>query len=133
MKHQPDYADDSGDGINGNRGTAQQVKIVDGTPKWVLIMSLVMTIVALIMAFVGWWIASQALRDAREAIQGAQTARIDAQRSADRADIAERRANISEVYAKQVYTELNRLGYPVLTPLEMHPPQPSDNVAKEPQ
>lgn len=40
--------------------------------------------------------------------------------AAARADIAERRANIAEVYAKQVYVELNRLGYPVQTPAEEH-------------
>ena len=40
--------------------------------------------------------------------------------AATRADIAERRANIAELYAKQVFVELNRLGYPVKTPAEEH-------------
>lgn len=47
-----------------------------------------------------------------------------------KAETATARANVSEIYAKQVYTELNRLGYPVKTPAEDHAPQPSDNVAK---
>jgi hypothetical protein len=44
----------------------------------------------------------------------------DSRSAAKSADIAERRANISELYAKQVFVELNRLGYPVKTPAEEH-------------
>jgi hypothetical protein len=44
----------------------------------------------------------------------------DSRAASKSADIAERRANISELYAKQVFVELNRLGYPVKTPAEEH-------------
>lgn len=50
----------------------------------------------------------------------ATAAAANAAVASTRADIAERRANISELYAKQVFVELNRLGYPVKTPAEEH-------------
>jgi hypothetical protein len=55
----------------------------------------------------------------------------DAARAAAKAETATARANVSEIYAKQVYTELNRLGFAVRTPAEEHAPQPSDNVSPE--
>lgn len=55
-----------------------------------------------------------------------------AARAQAKAETATARANVSELYAKQVYTELNRLGYPVKTPAEEHAPQPSDNVSEVP-
>lgn len=117
MNQPKDYAED---GINGNRGTAQQVKVGDTTPAWVIIMAIVTAIVALILAALGWWMALNALRDASDAIRDATEARMDSVAAAQRADIAERRANISELYSKQVFVELNRLGYPVKTPAEEH-------------
>lgn len=52
---------------------------------------------------------------------------VDAARSSERADQAERSAAISRLYSVQVYTELNRLGYPVKTPAELdHQLQPED-------
>lgn len=55
----------------------------------------------------------------------------DSKAAAKSADIAERRANISELYAKQVYVELNRLGYPVRSPAEEH--GPTEPVASDEQ
>jgi hypothetical protein len=45
-------------------------------------------------------------------------------RAVAKAETATARANTAEIYAYQVYTELNRLGYPVRTPAEDHVPQP---------
>ncbi len=107
-----DYAE-GGDGINGNHGTAQQVTIRDSAPKWVLILTIVFSTLALALAVLGLWMAASALQDARDAATAAAAAAV-------RSEIAERRANISELYAKQVFVELNRLGYPVKTPAEEH-------------
>jgi hypothetical protein len=48
----------------------------------------------------------------------------DAALAAERASMSERHSAISEVYTKQVYVELNRLGYPVRSPAEEHEPDP---------
>jgi hypothetical protein len=50
----------------------------------------------------------------------------DAGFAAAKAETATARANTAEIYAKQIYTELNRLGYPVKTPAEDHAPQPPE-------
>lgn len=55
----------------------------------------------------------------------------DAARAAAKAETATARANTAEIYAYQVYTELNRLGYPVRTPAEDHAPQPPNNPPSE--
>ena len=60
-------------------------------------------------------------------------AAASAARAQAKAETATARANVSEIYSKQIYTELNRLGYPVKTPAEEHAPQPSDNVSPEPK
>lgn len=52
----------------------------------------------------------------------------DAGFAAAKAETATARANTAEIYAKQIYTELNRLGYPVKTPAEDHVPQPPEQV-----
>lgn len=56
----------------------------------------------------------------------------DAARAAAKAETATARANTAEIYAYQVYTELNRLGYPVRTPAEDHAPQPPAKQPEEP-
>lgn len=69
-------------------------------------------------------------------VQTSEITRIaaDAARAAAKAETATARANTAEIYAYQVYTELNRLGYPVRTPAEDHAPQPPNNQqpAEEP-
>lgn len=57
----------------------------------------------------------------------------DAARAAAKAETATARANTAEIYAYQVYTELNRLGYPVRTPAEDHVPQPPTDQTSESQ
>lgn len=83
-----DYAE-GGDGINWNRGHAQQVRVGDNTPAWVLILAIVTAIVALIMASLGWWMVLKSFQDARDAINAAQAAELDGARSAERALVAE--------------------------------------------
>jgi hypothetical protein len=53
-------------------------------------------------------------------------------RAVAKAETATARANTAEIYAYQVYTELNRLGYPVRTPAEDHVPQPPTNPPEVP-
>lgn len=65
---------------------------------------------------------------AASASQSASAAAV----AADRTDRAERRANIAEAYAKQVYVELNRLGYPVQTPIEEHSVAPVEAYKHDP-
>lgn len=55
----------------------------------------------------------------------------DAARATAKAETATARANTAEIYAYQVYTELNRLGYPVKTPAENHEPQPPSTPPAE--
>lgn len=55
----------------------------------------------------------------------------DASRAAAKAETATARANVSELYAKQLFTEMNRLGYPIRTPAEQHDPQPPDVAIPE--
>lgn len=62
----------------------------------------------------------------------AATSAENAAVAADRTDRAERRANIAEAYAKQVYVELNRLGYPVQTPIEEHSVAPVEAYKHDP-
>lgn len=55
----------------------------------------------------------------------------DASRAAAKAETATARANVSELYAKQLFTEMNRLGYPIRTPAEEHAPQQPDVAIPE--
>lgn len=55
----------------------------------------------------------------------------DAARAAAKAETATARANVSEIYAKQLFTEMNRLGYPIRTPAEDHAPQPPATAIPE--
>lgn len=55
----------------------------------------------------------------------------DAARAVAKAETATARANVSELYAKQLFTEMNRLGYPIRTPAEEHAPQPPETAIPE--
>lgn len=55
----------------------------------------------------------------------------DAARAAAKAETATARANVAEIYAKQLFTEMNRLGYPIRTPAEEHDPQPPETAIPE--
>lgn len=52
-------------------------------------------------------------------------------RAVAKAETATARANTAEIYAYQVYIELNRLGYPVKSPAEAHAPHPPEPVTSE--
>lgn len=56
----------------------------------------------------------------------------NAARAAAKAETATARANAAEIYAFQVYPELNRLGYPVKTPAEAHATQPPTQEEPKP-
>lgn len=88
-------------------------QIIFGASPWLLI-------VAMILASLGFLMGAIALLNtASIAHMAEQTGRAVA-----KAETATARANTAEIYAYQVYTELNRLGYPVRTPAEDHVPQP---------
>ena len=129
-----DYADDSPDGINNNSAPVARahaiVRIADKTPNWVF---LLISIIALLLAALAWNDASRtrdAVRDLTSTMQTASAAMLDmagnAARAAAKAETATARANTAEIYAYQVYIELNRLGYPIKSPAEHHAPQPPE-------
>ena len=89
---------------------------------------LTLVILALLLSVLGFMMGAVAMRDANHVAEAAASAA----RAQAKAETATSRANVSEIYSKQVYTELNRLGYPVKTPAEEHAPQPSDNVSEVP-
>lgn len=127
----PDYAKDGGDGISHNTAPTAQAKalvnLIDRTPAWVyLLVSLVAAALAL-----GMWLdvrrMSDAVDDINQRLEDSQAALInsvkDAALAAERADKAERSAALNREYAVQVVGQLNRMGYPVISPGETdHPP-----------
>ena len=88
-----------------------------------LILGIIAVVLATILILSIWGIARD-VENVRGLIENSAAAASQAASEAavanSRADIAERRANISELYSKQVFVELNRLGYPVKTPAEEH-------------
>ncbi len=105
--------------INNAQGGQQMV--FKGVDSW-------LAIVAMIFGALGFLMGAIALSNSNKVADFA----FVAGEAKSKAETATARANVSEIYAKQVYTELNRLGYPVRTPAEDHAPQPSDNVAERP-
>jgi hypothetical protein len=99
---------------------ARGAQIVIGGNPW-------MVVAALILGALGFTLGLIAL------VNSSQVADIaaDAARAAAKAETATARANTAEIYSYQVYTELNRLGYPVRTPAEDHVPQPPNNPPSE--
>jgi hypothetical protein len=95
-----------GDNMRANGGGSNAKASIEGG----LIIALVALVFSILAIGVSWYLAASSA-----------TAVV-------RAEIAERRANIAEINAKQIYVELNRLGYPVLTPAEPHPMQPSEEA-----
>lgn len=124
-----DYAKDGSDGINNNSAPVAQavVKFIERTPSWVY---LLISVVALVFA-VALWLDVRRMTDdfddVRRMIESSQGAAINAVRdaavAAERADKAERSAALNREYAVQVVGQLNRMGYPVISPGENdHPP-----------
>jgi hypothetical protein len=87
-----------------------------------------LAIIALLFGALGFLMGAIALRDSNHVADSA----ANAARAAAKAETATARANVAEIYAKQIYTELNRLGYPVKTPAEDHEPQPPEPVRNDP-
>jgi hypothetical protein len=90
---------------------------------------LIVAIVALVCAaalLVSVWQIGQSVETALGAIQNAAAnstqSAIEAALAAERADKAERSAALSREYAVQVYPQLNRLGYPIMSPGEENHP-----------
>jgi hypothetical protein len=114
--------------VKDNKGNTAQASIVGDRFGWIV--ALVIALAALIlsvMVMATIW----GLRNDVENIRGlvensaasASQAAVQSAVAAERADKAERSAALSREYAVQVYPQLNRLGYPVLTPGEEGHPQ----------
>ena len=120
-----DYVDEAGyvrrwSGGDHQTGTNNNKASIEGGA----ILALVAIVIACIAVGLVWYTNSQNVALVRDLAAEASAAGV-------RADIAERRANIAEVYAKQVYVELNRLGYPVQTPAEEHSVAPVEVYQQE--
>ena len=120
-----------------NRDGNQNIITLGDRYGWIV--ALVFAILAIVLAVLLWSEVRGARNDvenirgliensAAAASQSASAAAV----AADRTDRAERRANIAEAYAKQVYVELNRLGYPVQTPIEEHSVAPVEAFKNDP-
>jgi hypothetical protein len=99
------------------------------------IIALILGIVAVVLAVVlllSVWSISRDVESVRGLIessaQAASDAATEAARAAERASNAERSAAINREYAVQVVGQLNRMGYPVMSPGEKDHPlaQPED-------
>lgn len=100
---------------------ARGAQIVFGGNPW-------MVVLALLLGALGFVFGIIALVNSSVIVDLA----ADAARAAAKAETATARANTAEIYAYQVYTELNRLGYPVRTPAEDHAPQPPNTHPEAP-
>lgn len=93
------------------------------------IIALILGIISIVLA-VAVWLAVNAIADDVENIRGliensaqaASQSAVEAAVAAERADKAERSAALSREYAVQVYPQLNRLGYPIMSPGEENHP-----------
>ncbi len=89
-----DYAE-GGDGINGNHGTAQQVKVGDQTPTWVFILAIVLSVIASVLT--AWTVAelTSVRRDLAELEQ-----RTGASDAVIRQDLSELSARAGDIKAR---------------------------------
>lgn len=104
----------------GGQNNYQNVGLQAPVHPLILMLFGLVSITALVLGVLGFQAGNRAEASQAVAIE----ASVNAARAAERADQAERAAAISEINAKQIYVELNRLGYPVLTPAEPHPMEP---------
>jgi hypothetical protein len=116
-------------GVNGNTAPVAQANNYGDRLGWVVALILgLIAIVAVAFLFAVVRSIGADLNNIRGLIENsaaaASSSAVDAARAAERSNTAERRAATSEIYAKQIYVELNRLGYPVRTPAEEHEPNP---------
>jgi len=96
-------------------------QIVFGSSPWLLIL-------AMMFGALGFLMGAIALVNSSKVAEFA----FIAGEAKSKAETATARANVSEIYSKQLFTEMNRLGYPIRTPAEEHAPQPTGNVSEEP-
>lgn len=102
------------------------------------LVALILGIVAIVLAvalLVTVWSISKDVDNVRGLIENsaasASQAAVDAALASERADKAERSAALNREYAVQVVGQLNRMGYPVISPGEQgHPPALPADYAK---
>lgn len=131
------YPASTGNSSNGNTAPSAQASIVGDRIGWVV--ALIVAVIALAFAIALLMVVRSIGNDV-ENVRGliensaaaASSSAVDAARAAERSNTAERRAATSEIYAKQIYVELNRLGYPVRTPAEEHEPNPPGGKQHDP-
>lgn len=122
-----------------NRAPAAQAsakaEIADRTSTFIaLFVGIIALIVALVVLTQVWSMSrdfDRALEDIHSARDSAIQSAVGAARAAAKAETATSRANTAEIYSKQIYTEMNRLGYPIKTPAEEHEPQPPEPVRND--
>jgi len=102
-------------------GGAQIVNNESRLAVWLAVLGLVLGSLGFMASMFAWQIAASSVTAVSSSAEAAG-------RAAAKAETATARANTAEIYAKQIYTELNRLGYPVKTPAEDHVPQPPEPV-----
>lgn len=100
----------AGSGVNGNSAPVAQANNYDNTPKWVVVLSVVMTVLALMLAFAALYSARDALDDARDALREARDAASAADRALDRAGIAEREGRLAEEAAMHLRSTMRAYG-----------------------
>jgi hypothetical protein len=88
-----------------------------------------LAIIALLLGTLGFFMGAIALLNSSKVAEFA----FIAGEAKSKAETATARANVSEIYSKQLFTEMNRLGYPIRTPAEEHAPQPTGNVSEVPE
>lgn len=122
-----------GEGQNSthNSGPTAQANVTGDRFGWIV--ALLFAVLALVLA-IAMYVTVRSMSNDLENVRGliensaaaASSSASAAAVSADRSDRAERRANIAEAQAKQVFVELNRLGYPVQTTIEPHSVAPAE-------
>lgn len=117
---------DRGDAVNTEtddrsiRNAPHGQQIVFGSQPWLVIFALIFASLAFLMGAIALLNSSKVADFA-----------FIAGEAKSKAETATARANVSEIYAKQLFTEMNRLGYPIRTPAEEHDPQPPETAIPE--
>lgn len=88
--------------------------------------------VLLTLAVVGLVLGAVGFLAGGSALFFSVSATSEASRALAKSETATSRAQVSEIYSKQLFTEMNRIGYPIRTPAEEHAPQPDSGLSQEP-